>query len=71
MLYAVRGTLPDAVLVVTFHEYLAICHHHGQMVKTGGTKLCHRASPADCNACFPEIPARPSCARETLRRGHA
>src|SRR5918998_716984 len=35
------------------------------MVKTGGTKLCHRASPSDCNACFPEIsPAR------FLRREH-
>lgn len=58
-LFAVRKALPNAVIVVTFHEFLAICHHHGQMVKTGSTKLCDRASPADCNACFPEIsPAR-------------
>ncbi len=65
MIYAVRRTLPDCVIVITFHEYLSICSHHGQMVKTGGTKLCHRASPSDCNACFPEIsPAR------FLRREH-
>ncbi|MDF2812619.1 MAG: glycosyl transferase [Microvirga sp.] len=58
-LYAVRRALPEVVIVVTFHEFLSICHHHGQMVKTGSTKLCHRSSPADCNACFPEIsPAR-------------
>ena len=58
-LYAVRRALPDCVIVITFHEFLSICHHHGQMVKTGGTKLCYRASPADCNGCFPEIsPAR-------------
>ncbi|QRM30271.1 glycosyltransferase family 4 protein [Microvirga sp. VF16] len=65
MIYAVRQALPDCVIVITFHEFLSICNHHGQMVKTGGTKLCHRASPSDCNACFPEIsPAR------FLRREH-
>jgi glycosyltransferase involved in cell wall biosynthesis len=64
-IYSVRSALPDCVIVVTFHEFLSICHHHGQMVKTGGAKLCHRASPSDCNACFPEIsPAR------FLRREH-
>ncbi|MFG1410848.1 glycosyltransferase family 4 protein [Xanthobacter sp. VTT E-85241] len=58
-LFAVRDTLPDAVIVVTFHEFLSICHHHGQMVKTGGMKLCQRASPVECHSCFPEIsPAR-------------
>lgn len=58
-LYAVRDALPDATIVVTFHEFLSICHHHGQMVKTGGSKLCERSSPSDCNACFPDIsPAR-------------
>ncbi|WP_114944107.1 glycosyltransferase family 4 protein [Microvirga calopogonii] len=65
MIYAVRRALPACVIVITFHEFLSICSHHGQMVKTGGTKLCHRASPSDCNACFPEIsPAR------FLRREH-
>jgi len=64
-IYAVRRTLPDCVIVITFHEFLSICNHHGQMVKTGGTKLCNRATPNDCNACFPEIsPAR------FLRREH-
>ncbi|UVF20405.1 glycosyltransferase family 4 protein [Microvirga terrae] len=65
MIYAVRRARPDCVIVITFHEFLSICSHHGQMVKTGGTKLCHRASPSDCNACFPEVsPAR------FLRREH-
>lgn len=59
MIFAVRDALPDARIVITFHEFLAICHHHGQMVKTRGMKLCNRASPTDCHACFPEIsPAR-------------
>ncbi len=70
-LFAVRDTLPDARIVVTFHEYLSICHHHGQMVKTGAFKLCYRSSPTDCNACFPDIsPARFPGARD-LHQGHA
>lgn len=54
-LYALRQALPDVPIVVTFHEYLAICHHHGQMVKTKGGRLCYGASPAECAGCFPEI----------------
>ncbi|WP_332116517.1 glycosyltransferase family 4 protein [Azorhizobium caulinodans] len=58
-LFAVRDALPDTRIVVTFHEFLSICHHHGQMVKTAGMKLCQRSSPTDCHACFPDIsPAR-------------
>jgi len=58
-LYAVREALPNAAIVVTFHEFLSICHNHGQMVKSKGAKLCYRASPNDCNGCFPDIsPAR-------------
>ncbi len=68
-LFAARDTLPDALIVVTFHEYLSICHHHGQMVKTGAFKLCHRASPTDCNACFPDISPARFLARETFIKG--
>ncbi|UFI03150.1 glycosyltransferase family 4 protein [Roseibium aggregatum] len=54
-LYTVRDALPDATILVTFHEFLSICHHHGQMVKAGGHKLCEAATPIACNGCFPEI----------------
>jgi glycosyltransferase involved in cell wall biosynthesis len=58
-LWQVRETLPDALIVVTFHEYLSICMRHGQMVKTQKNRLCSRATPADCHACFPDVaPAR-------------
>ncbi|WP_210483377.1 glycosyltransferase family 4 protein [Microvirga antarctica] len=67
-LYAVRQALPEVIIVVTFHEFLSICHHHGQMVKTGSTKLCHRSSPADCNACFPAIPPARFLRREYFIR---
>jgi glycosyltransferase involved in cell wall biosynthesis len=41
-------------VVVTFHEFLAICHHHGQMVTRPARLLCKAASPASCASCFPE-----------------
>jgi glycosyltransferase involved in cell wall biosynthesis len=41
--------------VLTLHEYLLICHHDGQMVKTGDLRPCHDATPAECHACFPSI----------------
>jgi glycosyltransferase involved in cell wall biosynthesis len=65
----IRRVLPKAALVVTLHEYLAICHNHGQMVKTGGGRLCQRATPADCNACFPEIPPAAFLRRERFAMG--
>lgn len=45
-----RNTLPHARIVMTLHEYLAICFNMGQMVKTDGA-LCYEASPAACHAC--------------------
>ena len=40
---------------MTLHEYLSICNNHGQMVKAKNQALCSRASPAECNVCFPDI----------------
>jgi glycosyltransferase involved in cell wall biosynthesis len=58
-LFEVRRTLPEAKMVLTFHEYLSICLHHGQMVKTHKKRLCNQASPAECAGCFPAMsPAR-------------
>ncbi|WP_376094468.1 glycosyltransferase family 4 protein [Roseomonas sp. CCTCC AB2023176] len=53
-LLTIRNALPNARIVVTLHEYLAICNHFGQMVKRPGLALCDRATPRDCNRCFPE-----------------
>jgi len=50
----VRRRLPSARIVMTFHEYLPICANHGQMVTARRNRLCHEASPAACNGCFPE-----------------
>lgn len=41
-------------VVVTLHEFMAICHRSGQMLKTNG-RLCFKASPSECGQCFPDI----------------
>ena len=66
----VRRLLPDAAIVITFHEYLPICLNHGQMVKTSRNILCSNASPAECAACFPEYGAGLIFQRETFLKDH-
>ncbi len=41
-------------VVLTLHEFLAICNAQGQMLKSNGN-LCHKAAPLDCHVCFPGI----------------
>ncbi len=52
----VRRALPSARVFLTLHEYLLICHHHGQMVTRPALELCPAASPQACHRCFPEEP---------------
>ncbi len=51
----IRRTLPEARIVVTLHEFQAICNHFGQMVKRGDFALCDRADLDSCHKCFPQI----------------
>jgi len=53
----VRRILPNARIVMTLHDYYAICAHDGLMMRTKGRERCDRASPGRCNSCFPAIPA--------------
>ena len=50
----VRRALPKVRIVVTLHEFLAICNHFGQMMKRPSMALCYASSPRDCARCFPE-----------------
>ena len=52
-----RNVLPEAPIIYTLHDFIPICHHNGQMVRTSGNKLCHKASPRRCHECFPHISA--------------
>jgi glycosyltransferase involved in cell wall biosynthesis len=54
LLHETRLTLPECRIVLTLHEFLALCHHNGQMVKRPSLELCYRSLPADCARCFPE-----------------
>ena len=49
-----QSLCPEAKIVVTLHEYLALCNHNGQMVTTGQMKLCKKATPLACTICYPE-----------------
>ncbi len=56
MLSFTRRVLPRARIVLTLHEYLAICAADGQMVRTADRSLCTRASAVRCHQCFPNWP---------------
>jgi glycosyltransferase involved in cell wall biosynthesis len=49
-----RQAAPDAKIIFTLHEFMAMCLHNGQMVKTETLKLCYKATHADCSRCFPQ-----------------
>lgn len=53
-LRVIKQVDPSIRTVMTLHEYMAICMHNGQMVKTGQFKLCSRESFEDCRRCYPD-----------------
>jgi glycosyltransferase involved in cell wall biosynthesis len=55
ILRVTRETLPGVPIVYTLHEYLPICHHNGQLVRTMDGSLCDHDSPRRCHECFPRI----------------
>ncbi|HEX7669836.1 MAG TPA: glycosyltransferase family 4 protein [Polyangiaceae bacterium] len=72
-LHVARRTCPDAKLVLTLHEYLALCYHGGQMLKRPGLELCYRSDPDDCARCYPERGGGPDffLRREFIRSAFA
>jgi len=56
MVRETRNTLPGVPILYTLHEFLPICHHSGQMVRTDSLELCDHATPRRCHQCFPKIP---------------
>ena len=50
----VRRVLPDARIVYTFHEFMAICAADGQMVRRTDQSLCRQASSVRCHQCIPD-----------------
>ncbi|GHD50006.1 glycosyl transferase [Thalassobaculum fulvum] len=66
----VRRCLPDAVVVLTVHDYYFACHHDGIMVKYGSNRLCYRSGIDACHACFPQIPGGSFKLREINLKHH-
>jgi len=50
----VRKYSQNIPIIMTLHDYQAICPHYGQMVKTSEYKLCYKSNPVDCHKCFPQ-----------------
>jgi glycosyltransferase involved in cell wall biosynthesis len=51
----VRRALPHVPIVYTLHEFLPICHHKGQMVRTMNGELCSEETPRRCHECYPDV----------------
>ena len=43
---------PEAIVVLTLHEYLLLCAHNGQMLKRGSNRTCSNPEPEACSNCF-------------------
>jgi len=70
MLRELRRALPEARIVMTLHEFMAICQHDGQMVRRGSLALCDEATPQDCHRCFPEHSPEDFWLRQRFMLGH-
>jgi glycosyltransferase involved in cell wall biosynthesis len=65
-----RRINPDVRIIVTLHEYLAICNNYGQMIKANSQALCYEASPHECATCFKDIPASEFLLRQKFIQAH-
>lgn len=54
----IKRNSPHTKIVLSLHEFLAICNHHGQMVKTKTMHLCDRSGYTACSSCFPQYKPR-------------
>ncbi len=49
-----KQTKKDVKILLTLHEYVAICANNGQMVTRDTNALCYESDYIDCSKCFPE-----------------
>ena len=65
----IRNFDPGIRIVMTLHEYWAICHNEGQMVKKDKS-LCYESSPAACAQCFAKRTPQDFMLRKLFIRSH-
>lgn len=66
----VRNVLPNAAIVYTLHEFLAICHRQGQLLRTESDEPCMAESPRRCHECFPNITPQEFFMRKRFIQSH-
>jgi glycosyltransferase involved in cell wall biosynthesis len=64
----VRRVAPKARIVVTLHDFFALCPQEGQLLTTDG-RLCPGPSPDACRRCFPGRGGTDLVLRELAVRG--
>jgi glycosyltransferase involved in cell wall biosynthesis len=70
LISTIRRVLPATPIVYTLNEYLPICSHNGQLVRTMQNQLCLEASPRRCNECFPETSHQAFFLRQRFIQSH-
>jgi glycosyltransferase involved in cell wall biosynthesis len=70
LLTITRKILPQARIVFTFHEFMAICAADGQMVRRTDRSLCAEASGIRCHQCLPDHPPEFFFMREMWMKKH-
>lgn len=70
LIAVVRRILPNCRILMTLHEFLAICNHNGQMVKTGSFALCSEATPSQCARCFSDTSSTDFFMRQQFIQSH-
>lgn len=69
-LRVIKQVDPAIKIVMTLHEYMAICGNNGQMIKTGSFNLCSRESYDECTQCFPDKTAEDFWLRKHYFQNH-
>ena len=70
MFRVIKQENPAIKLMLTLHEYIAICQNQGQMVKRGSNELCLSSSFDDCHRCFPEFSREQFWLRDQFIKRH-
>lgn len=70
LLTLTRRVLPEARIVFTAHEFLAICPANGHMARLTDASLCTRASAVRCHQCLPQRPPEHYFMREMWMKRH-
>lgn len=59
----IKRLSPRTRVILTLHEYLAICHNNGQLLTTSGV-ICKGYTVERCHQCFPSISSNSFFMRE-------